>query len=348
MGQYILGQAVRDFEGELKAFTGAKHAITCGNGTDALQIIMMAKDIGPGDAVFCPAFTFTATPEAIALLGATPVLVDVDPASFNIDPATLEPAIALAKSQELTPRAIVAVDLFGQAADYDALQPIANAHDMWILGDAAQGFGASLHGKRVGTLTEITSTSFFPAKPLGCYGDGGAIFTDNDDLAAACNSIRVHGKGTDKYDNVRIGVNSRLDTLQAAILSEKLAIFEDEIVARNKVANHYGAHLSGCNDIVIPRIGPERVSVWAQYVVRLPHGNRDAVAATLKEHGIATAVYYPKPLHHQTAYRDFPFVEGSLGNAESLCGEVLALPMHPYLSEADQGRVCETLIAALA
>ncbi len=346
-GKYIMGPEVRAFEQDLTTFSGAAHAVSCSSGTDALLMVLMAQDIGPGDAVICPAFTFTATPEVIALLGATPVFADVREDTFNLDPDGLEAASDAAKAAGLTPRAIMAVDLFGLPADYDAIERFAEANGMWVLDDAAQGFGAAYKDRKVGKLSLATATSFFPAKPLGCYGDGGAILTDDDDLAARLESIRVHGKGTDKYDNVRIGINGRLDTLQAAILIEKLKIFADEVEERNKVASRYNTALSGNNGIAVPVIPTGLTSVWAQYTLRVPAERRDPLAASLKAQGIPTAIYYPKPLHHQTAYRDYPVPASGLGVSERLATEVLSLPMHPYLDEKMQDRVVNALLGAL-
>lgn len=344
-GQYIMGPEVAELEAELACFCGARHAITCASGTDALLIAMMAKGIGPGDAVLCPAFTYTATPETIVLLGAKPVFVDVDPRSFNIDPHGVAAGIAKAKAEGLRPAALIAVDLFGLPADYPRLRAMTDPEGMWVLADAAQSFGATAHGGIVGTHAEITATSFFPAKPLGCYGDGGAVFTDDDELADIMRSIRLHGKGSDKYDIVRIGINGRLDTLQAAILIEKLKIFPDEIAARQAVALRYDKGLH--NVVRTPAIPAGHTSVWAQYTVVVPSGRRDAVARVLKGQGIPTAVYYPRPVHHQPAYVGFPTAAPSLPASERLPTEVLSLPMHSYLSPADQDRIIEAIHAAL-
>ena len=336
--QFINGPEVTQLEAELAAFSGARHVVTCASGTDALLMVLMAKGLGRGDAVLCPSFTFCATGEAVALTGATPVFVDVDEATFNIDAASLKRGIAAARKLGLKPRAIIPVDLFGQAADHDAVAAVAEAEGLFVLDDAAQGFGASYRGRRLGTLGLATATSFFPAKPLGCFGDGGAIFTDDANLAETLKSIRVHGQGSDKYDNVRLGLTGRLDTMQAAILIEKLKIFEDEIAARNKVAERYARGLS--NVVTVPRLAQGCTSVWAQYTIRLPKGtDRDAFAAALKAQGVPTAIYYPKSMHQQTAYRDFPVAEGGLPVSEKLSAEVIALPMHAYLDEATQDRV---------
>ncbi|MGE0700614.1 MAG: DegT/DnrJ/EryC1/StrS family aminotransferase [Hyphomicrobiaceae bacterium] len=336
-GAYIMGPEVAELERQLAAFAGARHAISCASGTDALLMIAMAEGIGPGDAVICPAFTFTATPEAVALLGATPVFAEVRADSFNLDPARLVDAIAAARKAGLRPRAIMVVDLFGLPADYDGVAAVAEAEGLWILADSAQSFGASRAGRRVGTFGRATATSFFPAKPLGCYGDGGAVLTDDDALAERLKSIRLHGKGDDKYDIVRIGINGRLDTLQAAILIEKLAIFADEIDARERIARRYTAGLADV--VTVPVVDNASRSVWAQYTIRVPAATRDGVMRSLASHGIPSNVYYPRPLHHQTAYRACPVAVGGVPVAEALAREVLSLPMHPYLREPDQDRV---------
>jgi dTDP-4-amino-4,6-dideoxygalactose transaminase len=344
--QFVNGPEVTQLEAELAAFSGAKHVVTCASGTDALLMVLMAKGIGPGDAVLCPSFTFCATGEPVALIGATPVFVDVDEATFNMDVDSLKRGIATARKLGLKPRAVIPVDLFGQSADHDAIAAVAEAEGMFILDDAAQAFGATYKGRRLGTFGLVTATSFFPAKPLGCFGDGGAIFTDDADLAEALRSVRVHGQGSDKYDNVRLGLTGRLDTIQAAILLEKLKIFEDEIVARNKVAERYARGLG--NVVSVPRLAEGCTSVWAQYTIRLPRGtDRDGFAAALKAQGIPTAVYYPKSIHQQTAYRNFPVADGGLPVSESLSGDVISLPMHAYLDEATQERVIRAVRGAL-
>lgn len=344
--QFINGPEVTEFEADLAAFTGAKHVVACASGTDALLMVLMAKGIGPGDAVICPSFTFCATGEVVALLGATPIFADVDEATFNIDMVSLKSAIAVARKARLKPKAIIPVDLFGQSADHDAIAEIARAENLFVLDDAAQSFGATYKGKPLGTFGLATATSFFPAKPLGCYGDGGAIFTDDAEFAHILRSVRVHGQGTEKYDNVRIGLTARLDTIQAAILIEKLRIFPDEIVARDRVAKRYNEKLADVT--VVPRVAPDCTSVWAQYTIRLPDGTRDAVAEKLKAEGIPTAVYYPKPLHRQTAYQAFPVAEGGLPVSEKLSREVISLPMHAYLDESTQDRIVEAVRGALA
>jgi len=335
---FIMGNEVAEFERSLAEFCGARHAISCGNGTDALILAMIAKEIGPGDAVFCPTFTFAATAEAIALRRATPVFVDIREDTFNIEPDSLLQAIETARRSALRPRGVIAVDLFGYPADYASLEEIAEQHGLWIVSDAAQSFGARYRGRAVGQLAELTTTSFFPSKPLGCYGDGGAILTDDDQLAACIDSLRVHGKGADKYDNVRIGVNSRLDAIQAAILREKLAIFPEELTARARIARRYSDALG--DTVRTPHTSNDVSSAWAAYTVVLDGNDRDKVAAGLKQARISTAIYYPVPLHRQTAYRDFPRANrNGLPQSERLANSVLSLPMHPYLDEATQDRV---------
>jgi dTDP-4-amino-4,6-dideoxygalactose transaminase len=344
--QFINGPEVTELEAALAKFCGAKHVVSCASGTDALLMVLMAKGIGPGDAVLCPSFTFCATGEVVVLTGATPVFVDVDEATFNIDAASLKRGIATARQRGLKPRAIIPVDLFGQPADHDAIDAIAEAEGLFVLNDAAQSFGASYKGRRLGTFGLATTTSFFPAKPLGCFGDGGAIFTDDDALAATLRSIRVHGQGSDKYDNVRIGLTARLDTVQAAILIEKLKIFEDEIVVRNKVAERYARGLG--NVVTVPRVASGRYSIWACYTIRLPKGtDRDRFVADLKAQGIPTSIYYPKSMHQQTAYREFPVADGGLPVCESLSADVVSLPIHAYLDEATQERIIAAVRGAL-
>ncbi len=344
-GQYILGPEVKTLEADLAAFCGAKECISVSNGTVALAMPLMAKNIRPGDAVFCPSFTFAATAEVVAWLGATPVFVDVLPDTFNMDPTSLEQAIVKAKADGLKPQCVISVDLFGQPADYDAIEPILARHGLWLMSDAAQSFGGAFKNRKVGTIGHVTATSFFPSKPLGCYGDGGAIFTDDPEMAVVLRSLRVHGQGSDKYDNVRIGLNGRLDTLQAAVLIEKLKILGDEVVARDHVAERYSAHLKGL--VPTPRVLPELVSAWAQYTVLVPDAARASIIAAMKEDGIPTMVYYPKPLHLQTAYRHFPLAGNGLPVSERLAQEVLSLPMHPYLDHATQDRVIESFTKAL-
>jgi len=339
-GKFVMGPEVAEFETKAAEFAGARHAIACANGTDALSLALMASGIERKDAVFVPTFTFAATAEAPALLGATPVFVDISEDDFNLDVALLEEAIETAKKNGLRPAAIIAVDLFGQPADYESIQAIADKHGMIVIADAAQSFGGTLHGKRVGTLAAITTTSFFPAKPLGCYGDGGMLFTDDDATATILRAIRVHGVGTARYDYTRIGMNSRLDTLQAAILLPKLAIFQDEIETRDRVAQRYSDALS--ETVITPAVSDDRRSAWAQYTIRLKGLNRETVSAELRKQGIPTAIYYPKPLHLQAAYGAFPRVK-ELPVSERLAKDVLSLPMHPYLDAETQDRITDAV-----
>ena len=341
-GQYILGPEVQELEQQLSQFTGAGHVITCASGTDALLMALMAKGTGPGDAVFVPAFTFVAAAEMVALLGASPVFVDVESDSFLLDVAGLDTALETATRIGLAPKGIIPVDLFGQPCDYEDINRFAREHGLFVIADGAQSFGAELNGNKVGTLAEVTTTSFFPAKPLGCYGDGGAVFTDDDEIADSLRSLRVHGKGRNKYDNVHIGINGRLDTIQAAVLLEKLSLFPDEITLRNRVADRYGALLEDL--FKVPVIREDRTSVWAQYTIK--SAERDWIVEKLKESGVPTAVYYPRPLHRQIAYNAFPCAP-DLDVSERLCALVLSLPMHPYLEEEAQSRIVNAIRQAL-
>lgn len=334
-GKYILGPEVGELEEKLAAHTGAKHCITCANGTDALQVALMAMGVGPGDEVITPSFSYIATAEVVALLGATPVYVDVDPVSYNLDPALLEAAI--------TPntKVIIPVSLYGQCADFDAINAIAARHGLPVVEDGAQSFGATTAGRKSCNLSTVGCTSFFPSKPLGCYGDGGALFTNDDDLAVQLRRIARHGQDR-RYHHVCVGINSRLDTLQAAILLPKLAILDDEIAARQRVARVYADGLAGCGGVALPRIGNDRISAWAQFTVRVK--NRDAVQKALGEAGIPTAVHYPLPLHRQPAVAS----EGaSLPESERAAEEVMSLPIHPYMGPDDQNRVIEHLARAV-
>ncbi|KUM52478.1 DegT/DnrJ/EryC1/StrS family aminotransferase [Rheinheimera sp. EpRS3] len=329
-GNYIMGPEVEELEQKLAEYVGAKHCISCANGTDALQLAMMVLDIKPGDAVFCPTFTFFATAEVIAYAGATPVFVDSDARTFNICPQDLERRIQQVIAEgKLVPRAIVAVDLFGLPANYPELEKIAAKYQLKLIEDAAQGFGGEIEGKRAGSFGDIATTSFFPAKPLGCYGDGGAIFTNNDEYAALFRSYRVHGKGKDKYDNVRIGLNSRLDTIQAAILLEKLAEFPTELIARNKLAEYYTEQLS--DSYTKPLVPESYLSSWAQYTI--VSSNRDADMAKCKEKGIPTMVYYGTCMHQQTAFSGLSYTDNDFPVASRLAKQVFSLPMHPYMTE---------------
>ncbi len=343
-GQWIMGPQVAELEKRLSEFAGVKHTIACANGTDALLIVLRAWEIGPGDAVFVPTFTFAASAEVVALVGATPVFVDVLEDTYNMDPASLEAAITMIKREgKLKARAVMPVDLFGQTADYRVLEPICKREGLKMLCDAAQGFGALLDGRRAGGIGDAASTSFFPAKPLGCYGDGGATFTNDDGLAETLRSIRVHGQGSDKYENVRIGVNSRLDTIQAAILIEKLSVFPEEIEMREAVAQRYNTAFRASNRIVTPRVIEGGQSTWAQYTIQVP--DRDKLQAELKAKGIPSAVYYPIPLSAQKGYKHFPAAPTPV--SDKICKAVIALPMHPYLDATTQDRIIETVLGAV-
>lgn len=347
-GRYILGPEVAEFEQKMGEFCGSPlPALSCSDGTDAITLVLMALEIGPGDAVIVPTFTFTATAEVVALRRATPIFVDILPDTFNMDPESLKAGIKTAKDQGLKPRAVITVDLFGQPADYDRIEPICAEHGLALICDSAQGFGGKYKGRDVGTIGVASTTSFFPAKPLGCYGDGGAVVTADNDLYETMKSLRLHGQGKDKYNNARIGINARLDTMQAAILIEKLAIFADEIEKRNKIAKRYSDAFSGSNQIVAPKVLDDCVSTWALYTVRLPAEKRDAVAAALSKKGIPAVVYYPLSLHQQEAYKHFPSV-AALPVAERSSTEVLSLPMHAYLDEATQDIITGAVLEALA
>lgn len=342
--QFILGPEVRTFESDLAAFCGARHVVTCASGTDALVLALRAMGVGAGDAVLCPSFTFCATAEVAALVGATPVFVDVDAKTFNIDANGIAGAVETARQAGLNPKAIIPVDLFGLPADHAAIRAAAAAN-LLVLDDAAQSFGATCDNRRLGTFGLCTATSFFPAKPLGCYGDGGAVMTDDDGLADIMRSLRVHGQGSDKYDNVRIGLASRLDTMQAAILIEKLKIFPDEIDARNAIARRYN---EGLSDVaIVPAVPPGMTSVWAQYTIRVQGGRRDALAAELKAERIPTAIYYPIPLHRQQAYKQYPVGKGGVAVSDRLADEVISLPMHAYLDAPTQDRIIDATRRAL-
>jgi dTDP-4-amino-4,6-dideoxygalactose transaminase len=343
--QFLGGPEITAFEQQLAAFCGARHAVSCSSGTDALVMTLLAKGIGRCDAVFCPTFTFCATAEAAALIGATPVFVDVDADTFNIDSRSLKSAIATAKAKGLKPKAVIPVDLFGLPADHDAVAEVANSENLFVLDDAAQGFGGTYKGKPIGIFGHATATSFFPAKPLGCYGDGGAVLTDDDELLGVLKSVRVHGGGSDKYDNVRLGLTARLDTIQAAVLIEKLKIFPEEIATRNKVAQRYNHALKDV--VTVPVVPAGYGSVWAQYTIKLKAGQRDRFAKALQAEGIPTAIYYAKPLHLQTAYRDFPVAQAGLPVSERLADEVISLPMHAYLDPPTQDRIVDAVRRAL-
>jgi dTDP-4-amino-4,6-dideoxygalactose transaminase len=352
-GAYVMGPEVREFETRLAAWCDAPLALSCANGTDALALPLMAWEIGPGDAVFCPSFTFTATAEVIPWTGATPVFVDIRPDTYTLDPDRLEAAIdEVARRGDLRPAAVIAVDLFGQPADYPRLAEICRRRNLRLIADSAQGFGATLAGRHPIAWADIVTTSFFPAKPLGCYGDGGAVLTHDDDLWDRMDSLRVHGKATSrdlatadfhhdaKYLNSRIGMNSRLDTIQAAILLAKLEVFDDEIERRQRIAERYGSGLAA-HCLTAPHVIEGGRSVWAQYVIE--HDDRDRLAAHLKTLGIPTAAYYPVPMHLQTPYRNYPRGPGGLPVSESKADLVLALPMHPYLAPEVQDRIIDAV-----
>lgn len=352
-GKYIMGPEVKAFEDQMAEFSNTKHALGCANGTEAIALPLMAWDIRPGDAVFCPSFTFAATGEVVPWLGASPVFADIDPKTYNMDPAHLEASIEAVKAEgKLKPKVIIAVDLFGQPADYPAISAIAKKHGLKLIADSAQGYGCTIDGKHPGHWADAVTTSFFPAKPLGCYGDGGAVLTNDDELAEIIDSLRVHGKATQsdvegrsfdhdpKYLNMRIGMNSRLDTIQAAILIEKLAIFADEIEARNRIAARYNEHLAD-HVASVPFVIDGGVSVWAQYT--LEHDNRSGLQAHLKEKGVPTAVYYPIPIHKQDIYSRYPLGPGGLPVSEEKAERVMSLPMHPYLDEKTQDQIIDAV-----
>lgn len=364
-GQYINGPEVEELESSLSSYTGTKHAVGCGSGTDALLMALMAYGIGPGDAILTTPFTFVATAEVISLLGATPVFVDVDPRTFNMDPAKLEQTIQALESSDksiaplprsvvagrgLTPRGVIAVDLFGLPADYDRINAIAKSHGLFVIEDAAQSFGATYRGKRSCSLADMGCTSFFPAKPLGCYGDGGMCFTNDDGLAEVLRSIRVHGMGSDKYENVRIGINGRLDTFQAAILLAKHSIFPEEVELRQQAADRYNDALrqgmAGSRALTLQHIPSEATSVWAQYSILAGSSRkRTEIQDSLKQAGIPTAIYYPKPLHLQKAFEPLGYREGDFPVTEELAQSIFSIPMHPYLNAEDQKRITDVICA---
>ncbi len=351
-GAYIMGPEVKLFEKRMAEFGQAKHCLSCANGTEAIVLPLMAWGLKPRDAVFCPSFTFAATAEVVPWLGATPVFIDIDPITYNMDPAHLEAAIEMVKAEgKLVPKVIIGVCLFGQPADYEALSKIAKKHDLKLIADSAQGFGGTVDGKHPIHWADATTTSFFPAKPLGCYGDGGAVLTNDSALFDIMDSLRVHGKATaadiagkafdhdPKYMNVRIGMNSRLDTIQAAILLEKLDIFAEEIELRNKVAKRYNEQLGDV--VTVPQILDGGISTWAQYTIEIDE--RDELAKFAKSRGVPTAVYYPIPIHKQDVYSVFPKGPGGLPVSEAKASRVISLPMHPYLDEATQDIIIATV-----
>lgn len=339
-GRYIMGPEVRELEEKLSDYVGVKHCITCASGTDALLMPLLAYGVGPGDAVFTSPFTFISTAEVIAILGATPVFVDIDPLTFNLDPVKLREVVeTIANHNDLEPRGIIPVDLFGQPADYEEIETIAREFDLFVLQDAAQSFGAEYKNRKACSQGDVAATSFFPAKPFGCYGDGGAIFCDDDNLAERLRSIRVHGEGSHKYENVRLGLNGRFDTIQAAILLTKLEILEDEVNMRNEVARRYSGGLQGL--VEVPAVKPDRTSVWAQYSVL--SDNREEIMAALKTRQVPTAIYYPKPLHLQDAFRSLGYRPGDFPASEKTAERIFSLPMHPYL----EAEVQEYIIAGI-
>ena len=358
-GKYIMGPEVLELEERLAAYVGTRHAIGCASGTDALLLALMSYGVGPGDAIFTSPFTFIATAEVIALLGATPVFVDIDPVTFNLDPASLERAIQAVQTQDtavhplpydpngspsLRPRGVIPVDLFGLPADYDRLQALAGKHGLFIIEDAAQSFGAEYKGRKAGALGQIGCTSFYPAKPLGGYGEGGMCFTDDERLKELMCSFRVHGQGQDRYDNVRIGLNARLDTLQAAILLAKFEIFPEEVELRQKAAQHYSDLLASCSKLRTPLIPAGYLSAWAQYSV-LAEGDahRAALQQKLQDEGIPTAIFYPKPLHLQAAFATLGYKTGDFPVSEDFATRIFSLPMHPYLQKSEQEKIAGLL-----
>lgn len=341
-GAYIMGPEIAQLEAQLSAFCGARHTLSCSNGTDALALVLLAKSVKPGDAIFVPSFTFAATAEVVAWMGATVIFVDVLKNTFNMDPESLEIGVQKAQKLGLRPCGIIPVDLFGQPADYDAIHSLANEYGLWVMADAAQSFGGSYKGRKIGALAETTTTSFFPAKPLGCYGDGGAVFTEDQNLLELLQSLRIHGQGNneDKYKNIRIGMTGRLDTLQAAILIEKLAIFPEEITLRQQVADRYS---EGLQDVAItPFVQKNCQSAWAQYTLKVDPEKRQGLMEGLKKEGIPSVIYYPLPLHYQEAYSCYPRATDNLPVSESLAHTVLSLPMHPYLETHIQDRIIKT------
>lgn len=345
-GAYIMGPEVTALETRLAEYAGSTHCISCSSGTDALILALLGLGLKPGQGVIVPSFTFAASAEVMPVLGAIPVFAEIDPATFTLDPGGLEAAATSARTTGIEVVGIIGVGLFGQPADYSAIMNFARTNDMWVIDDAAQSFGAQWQGTRVGMLADITCTSFFPAKPLGCYGDGGAVFTNDDGQAEVMRSCRIHGMGKTRYDNVRIGMTARLDTMQAAVLDAKLDIFDDELVRRQAAADRYEGLLDEL--VEVPRLADGATSSWAQYTIKLPDGtNRDTVMASLRDDGVPSAIYYPVPMHEQPPYRNYPVAGGALATTADLCQRVLALPMHPYLEMDAQQQVATALKKAL-
>tara|TARA_A200000113_G_C8863303_1_gene354019 strand:+ start:888 stop:2027 length:1140 start_codon:yes stop_codon:yes gene_type:complete len=344
-GQYIMGPEVKEFENKLSDFTEAKYSITCANGTDALTVALMSWNVGQNDAIFVPSFTYVATAEAPAQLGAIPFFIDVERDTFNMCPMSLKQAISDAKKMHLNPKAVISVDLFGLPCKSDEIKNICENEGVKVLIDAAQSFGSSVGSVKTGKFGDASTTSFFPAKPLGCYGDGGAIFTDDDELADVIDSIRLHGKGIQKYDNIRIGINSRLDSIQAAILLEKLKIFPDELVSRQRIASTYNELLNPLDEIETPFIFKDRKSAWAQYTLKSK--KREKILDGLKKSDIPTVIYYPKALSQQDGYKHYPSVSSGLENSNNLSSEVFSLPMHPYLKDSEIEFICAEIKKSL-
>ncbi|PHZ84852.1 DegT/DnrJ/EryC1/StrS family aminotransferase [Paremcibacter congregatus] len=344
-GKYIMGPEIEELEVQLAEFCGVKHVISCSSGTDALLLPLMAWDIGPGDAVFVPAFTFVATAEVVALSGATPIFCDVNPKTYNIDIASVEKGIGKSIELGLRPKAIIPVDLFGLPSDFDAILALAEEKSLLVLDDACQGFGGVYKGKTIGSIGDAAATSFFPAKPLGCYGDGGATFTNDSELYEKMLSIRVHGQGENRYHNVRLGLNARMDTIQAAILLEKLAIFPEELKSRDRVAQKYNSAFKGL--AITPVVPKGYSSAWAQYTLCISSGEREQIIKSLAELNIPTAIYYPIPLHQQPGYVHYPQATETLPVSEDLSERVFSLPMHPYLEDSDQQQIIDAVVSIL-
>ena len=344
-GKYIMGPEIAELEQRLAEFVGTKHCVTCASGTDALLMPLLAYEIGPGDAVFTTPFTFISTAEVVSLLGATPVFADIEADTYNIDPAKLREAIEkVVSDNKLKPKGIIPVDLFGQPADYEEIEQIAREFGLFVIEDAAQAFGAHYKNKPACSFGDVGATSFFPAKPFGCYGDGGAIFCNDDDMAQKLRSVRIHGQGSNKYDNVRIGINGRFDAMQAAVLLAKFEIFEEEIELRHQVANRYSQGLK--ESVSVPMVKKDRSSVWAQYSILAK--NRGDLVNELKSKGIPTAIYYPKPLHLQPAYQSLGYRNGDFPISEKTANQILSIPMHPYLSREDQDFIIEAINGAMS
>jgi dTDP-4-amino-4,6-dideoxygalactose transaminase len=341
-GKYIMGPEIKELEEKLEEYVGVRHCISCSSGTDALLISLMARNIGPGDAVLTSPFTYIATAEVISLLGATPVFIDIYPKTYNLDPAGIDQGVEFAHKQGLYPKAIIPVDLFGLPARYRIIHEQVKKYDLFILEDAAQGFGGSIRGQKACSFGHISITSFFPAKPLGCYGDGGAIFTNDDELAEVLRSIRVHGGGANKYDNIRIGINGRLDTIQAAILLEKLAVFQSETDMRNKVAEYYKANIP--SNLISPYTPKDYTSSWAQFsLVAESKKYRDVIITYLKSKNIPTMIYYHTPLHLQKVFAGMGYARGDFPISEDISDRIFSIPMYPYLEKSNQDLICEAL-----